>query len=392
MPSIIQFLYDTATPPAHPRPDSLPMSLDILVTRNSSGVWPASLVGLRGACSWPAGHDFVRCRDMRPSGWPGWPWQPAVCCRLRGRRGTAQQTPPGNRPAQAVAFDEYFLAQTMRVDYYHSGNAQEDRIALERVVSDGVWAGGRTRLTDTLDLGLYCFEVRDQQSQQLLYARGFCSVFGEWQTTAPAKQQWGTFHESLRFPWPRQPVDVVIKRRHEGGWRELWTATIDPNSRFVVNADPPASGNVWTVFENGPTAEKVDLLFLGDGYTSAEVEKFHADTQRLVERLFAVEPFQSRRTDFNVRAIDVSSGQSGIAQPRDGIFRRSAFSCQYDTFDLERYVLTADNRTLRDIASAAPVRQSDHPAEQQEVRRGRDLQRSDDRRRRLHGGRLHHRA
>ena len=58
----------------------------------------------------------------------------------------AQQTPPGDSASQAVAFDEYFLAQTMRVDYYHSGNAGEDRIALERVVRDGIWAGGRTRL------------------------------------------------------------------------------------------------------------------------------------------------------------------------------------------------------------------------------------------------------
>jgi hypothetical protein len=267
---------------------------------------------------------------------------------------SAEQPQPGDSASPAVAFDDYFLAQTMRVDYYHSGNAGEDRIALERVVLDGVWAGGRARLADTLDVGLYCVEVRDQQSRQMLYARGFCSVFGEWQTTAPAKQQWGTFHESLRFPWPRQPVNVVIKRRQEGVWRELWTTTVDPNSRFVVKADLPASGNVWTVFENGPTAEKVDLLFLGDGYTSEEVPKFHADTQRLVDRLFAVEPFQSRRPDFNVRAIDVSSGLSGIAQPRDGVFRRCALSCQYDTFDVERYVLTADNRTLRDTASAAP--------------------------------------
>ena len=211
-------------------------------------------------------------------------------------------------------------------------------------------------LTDTLDLGLYCFEVRDQQSQQLLYARGFCSVFGEWQTTAPAKQQWGTFHESLRFPWPRQPVDVVIKRRHEGAWRELWTTTIDPNSRFVVNADlPPPAATSGPSLRMGRRPRKWILLFLGDGYTSAEVAEIprrHAAVGR--PTCSPPSPSQSRRTDFNVRAIDVSSGLSGIAQPRDGVFRRSALSCQYDTFDLERYVLTSDNRTLRDIASAAP--------------------------------------
>jgi hypothetical protein len=254
----------------------------------------------------------------------------------------------------AVTLDDHFTAQTMRVDYYHSGDVHDDRIALERVVSDGVWAGSHSRLIDTLDLGLYRFEVHDQRSGQLLFARGYCSVFGEWQTTAPAKEQWGTFHESLRFPWPREAITVVIKRRHEGDWRVLWTTTIDPTSRFVTKVDLPARGKVWTVFENGPPSEKVDVLLLGDGYTAEEMEKFHADAQRMTQLLFAAEPFASRRADFNVRAIEVASAQSGIAQPRDGMFRRSALSCQFDTFDLERYVLTSDNRMVRDIASAAP--------------------------------------
>lgn len=266
----------------------------------------------------------------------------------------AQQAPPSTARSASDSFDQYFLAQTMRVDYYHSGDANEDRIALERVVSDGAWAGTRTRLTDTLGLGAYCVEVRDQQTQTLVFARGYCSVFGEWQTTAPAKQRWGTFHESLRFPWPRASITVSIKKRRDGAWHELWSTTIDPHSRYVTQVDLPPSGTVWTLFENGPTAQKVDLLLLGDGYTAAETEKFHADAQRLTGQLFAAEPFASRRADFNVRAVDVVSAQSGIAQPRDGIFRRSALSCQFDTFDLERYVLTADNRTVRDVASAAP--------------------------------------
>ncbi|MHB0959992.1 MAG: IgA Peptidase M64 [Pirellulaceae bacterium] len=266
-------------------------------------------------------------------------------------RASAQD--PAGLP-EPVCFEEYFCPQTMRVDYFHSGDAREDRIALERVVRDGSWAGSRTQMVDALDLGLYGFEVRDCSSQRLLYRRGFCSVFGEWQTTLPAQQVWGTYHESLRFPWPRQPVDVVLKRRHEGDWRELWKISIDPHSRFVVRADTPPAENVWTVFENGSPAEKVDLLLLGDGYTRDDLQKFHMDVRRLVERLFAEEPFHSRRGDFNVRAVDVVSGSSGISQPREGIFHRSALSCQYNTFDLERYALTFDNRTVRDLAAAAP--------------------------------------
>ena len=253
-----------------------------------------------------------------------------------------------------MRFDEYFLPQTLRVDYYHSGDADEDRIALKRLMRDGNWAGSPTAGRHAR-FGLYCFEERDASSHQLLYSRSFCRVFGEWQTTVPAKQLWGTYHESLRFPWPRQSVNVVLKRRQDGVWREVWTTTIDPNSRFVLNADlPPVERSGWSS-KMVPTPEKVDVLLLGDGYTSEEMPKFHADVRRLVERLFVEEPFRSRRHDFNVRAVDVASGASGITQPREGLFRRSALSCQYNTFDLERYVLTFDNRRCAMLPRRPPM-------------------------------------
>jgi hypothetical protein len=108
------------------------------------------------------------------------------------------------------------------------------------------------------------------------------------------------------------------------------------------------------VFENGAPAEKVDLLVLGDGYTAADMTKFHADVKRLIGKLFAEEPFKSRQTAFNVRAIDLPSAERGIHRPNAGVFRRTPLSTEYNIFDSERYVLTLDNRALRDIASAAP--------------------------------------
>jgi hypothetical protein len=111
---------------------------------------------------------------------------------------------------------------------------------------------------------------------------------------------------------------------------------------------------VWPVFVNGSPAEKVDLLVIGEGYTAAEMTKFHADVNRLLPALFAEEPFKSRKGDFNVRALDLPSPESGINRPNAGVFRRTPLSTEYNIFDSERYVLTLDNRALRDAASAAP--------------------------------------
>ena len=247
------------------------------------------------------------------------------------------------------------FSRTMRVDYFHSGGPKiGESVSLDRVVNDGPWPGSHVQLVDPTNLGRYLFEVRDGGTT--LYSRGFASVYGEWETTAEATKINRTFHESLRFPWPLKPVTVVLSRRGaDSRFSPVWSTGIDPGSRFV-NAAAPATpaGKVWTLFENGPIAERVDLLVISEGYTQAEMPKFHADAQRLVGALFNEEPFKSRRKDFNVRGLDLASAQSGVNRPNAGVFRRTPISAEYNIFDSERYLLTLDNRALRDAASAAP--------------------------------------
>lgn len=255
----------------------------------------------------------------------------------------------------SLDFDRYFTASTMRVDYYHTGDATTEIVGLDRIVSDGVWAGSRTRLLDPLDLGKYRFEVRDRESGDVLYSRGFSSLYGEWETTSEAQETYRTFHESVRFPWPRRPVEMVLlKRQEEDEFVEIAAFHIDPDARYVNPEPLPPLGRVWTLIENGPPAEKVDLVLLGDGYTEEELEKFHSDAKRLVDVLFSTEPFLSRRSAFNVRAIDHPAERSGVSRPHSGRFRRNPVGTQYGIFDSERYMLTYDNRTLRDVLSAAP--------------------------------------
>jgi hypothetical protein len=257
--------------------------------------------------------------------------------------------------AAAATFDDSFTDRTMRVNYFHTWNHGEELIALDSVVSDGPWPGSRTRLIDTLNLGNYFFEVIDRETNQPIYSRGFASVFGEWITTDEAKERTGTFSESVRFPWPRKAVQLVIKKRdRNSAFQQIFSTLIDPASRAVNHSDRKPAGKVWSVIENGPPAQKVDLLVIGEGYTEAQLPKFHGDVQRLVGKLFSTEPFKSRKNDFNVRALDLVESQSGVHRPRTSDDRRTLTGVQYNIFDSERYVLTLDDHRMRDMASSAP--------------------------------------
>jgi hypothetical protein len=258
-------------------------------------------------------------------------------------------------PAAKIA-DTSSAPRTLRVDYYHSGDATQEHFSLDRVVVEPLpWPGNPARPVDDTNLGKYLFEVVDRQTNRVLYSRGFASVYGEWETTGEANEMWRTFHESLRFPAPAAPVQVVLKKRDaRNAFREVWSVLVDPKDQFVDTSTPASPGPLLEIERNGPSAQKVDFLILGDGYTAAERSKFEKDAKRLVDILFSTSPFKERRRDFNVWGLCPPAAESGISRPSTGIHRRSPVGASYDAFGSERYVLTFENRAMRDIASFAP--------------------------------------
>jgi hypothetical protein len=245
-------------------------------------------------------------------------------------------------------------ARTLRLDYFHTASAAEEHFARDGLVLEGPWAGNPSRPIDDTNLGKYLFEVIDRATNRTLYSRGFASICGEWESTDESKRELRTFHESLRFPEPAGPVQVVLKKRGADGlFHEVWSVAVDPKDPTIDRTTPPPS-RVWAVVESGPPREKVDLLLLGDGYTAAEMGKWHADAKRLADLLFSVSPFKERKADFNVWALDTPSEESGVARPSDGVYRRSALRATYDAFGSERYVLDFDNKRVREAAAAAP--------------------------------------
>lgn len=244
---------------------------------------------------------------------------------------------------------------TVRLDYHHTGGRGLEVFAVDRLVLEPLpWPGSVARTGEDDASGVYRFEVRDE-SGRLLHARGFASIYGEWATTAEAAERHRTFHESLRFPMPSAPVEVLIQRRGpDQSFTTVWRTKVDPADPFLDRAPPPRQ-QLITVERNGEPADKVDLLLIGDGYTAADCEAaFARDARRMAEALFRYEPFANRRGDFNVWGLCPPAAERGIARPSTGTYRRTPVGATYDAFGSERYVLTFENRALREVAAWAP--------------------------------------
>jgi hypothetical protein len=148
----------------------------------------------------------------------------------------------------AIACVPLFAAQprTMRLDYFHTGNDHSEIFSMDEFVLEPCdWPGNIGKIIDDTNLGKYYFEVRDRATNKVIYSRGFASIFGEWETTDEAKQINRTFSESLRFPAPDKPVQIVLKKRDDqNAFREIWSLNLDPKNKFVNPATMKAPANL----------------------------------------------------------------------------------------------------------------------------------------------------
>jgi len=255
------------------------------------------------------------------------------------------------------SFDKFFVDKTMRVDFYHTGTKGQETVALDKVYDEGVWPGSRTHLLDPLNLGEYMVRVYDVASSLPIYSRGYSTMFNEWQTTEEAGAGvYRTFHESVRFPFPKSKIQVTLSRRDKRMiFHEIFSTVIDPNDPTQVNRQQRTHPYKSAKFiDNGAPQNKVDLLIVPDGYARADMAKFREDVKHFTDVLFGTSPFKERRDDFNVWTIEVESRESGIDKPDKNEWKENALGTMYNTFGSTRYVLTEENRIIRDIASAVP--------------------------------------
>jgi hypothetical protein len=73
---------------------------------------------------------------------------------------------------------------------------------------------------------------------------------------------------------------------------------------------------VDTVLKNGPVTDRINLVFLGDGYTAGEQGKFITDVDEILTEMFSQTPFKQYKSYFNAFAIKVISLESGANHPK----------------------------------------------------------------------------
>ena len=104
----------------------------------------------------------------------------------------------------------------------------------------------------------------------------------------------------------------------------------------AANTDAPISavGGLRPIAVTGDSANRVDIVFLGDGYTASQIETTY--TAHILDYLSYIfddsaltQPFGRYENFFNIYAVDVVSNESGADNPVTGTVRDTALDASY---------------------------------------------------------------
>ncbi len=251
-------------------------------------------------------------------------------------------------------FEKYFTDKVLRFDFMLAGNSQKTLVYPVAMKEEQFYGGSHENLIDPFDYGNFKYEVFDAAENRLLYSRGFCTLFQEWQTTAEAKSIERSFYEVATMPFPKNRVRFVLSLRERSGiFSKLYETVIDPTD-YYIRREKPVNAAVTKIYGPGDPQKCVDLAFVAEGYTADEMRKFREDVKKMADVLFSEAPFSDYRDKINIWAVEAVSSDSGTDIPGDRVYNNTVLNSSFYTFGTDRYLTTQDIKSVNDYAALAP--------------------------------------
>ena len=255
----------------------------------------------------------------------------------------------------AQSFNDFFINQTLRLDYVFTGNTAHQSIYLDELSKLPTWAGRQHHLNSLPLDGNGQITVSDLTSGQCIYKTSFSSLFQEWLSTDEAKETAKGFENSFLVPYPKQPVVVEITLFNSRKEKMATLKhTVRPDDILIHQKGLSHLTPHQYLLKNGDEKSCIDVAILAEGYTEKEMELFYKDAQRACESLFFYEPFKSMKQKFNIVAVASPSLDSGVSVPRTNEWKKTAFGAHFDTFYSERYLTTSRVKSIHEALAGIP--------------------------------------
>lgn len=252
-----------------------------------------------------------------------------------------------------ASFSDLFTEKSLRIDFELAGTHQDEWVLLKKLKQEPYWGGNHQNLTNTLNSGDFQLSV-STLSGELLYSKGFNSLFREWQTIGEAQKLTRSFMHCMQVPFPKNNVQIdIASRQHNGQFKTLLSFEVNPDD-YLISREMPVGYSVDTLQYFQSPEKQIDLVFLAEGYTQAEQDKFLKDVAKFASYCLELNPFDRYQKRFNIYSIFAPSLESGPDVPGEHIYRQTALNSSFYTFDSPRYLTVPDTEKMADLAALVP--------------------------------------
>lgn len=116
---------------------------------------------------------------------------------------------------------------------------------------------------------------------------------------------------------------------------------------------------VVTIRSNGQNANRLNVVFMGDGYSAAEMVKFATDVDILVASMFTQQPYTAYEPYFNIHRVDVVSKESGASHPERSVKRDTALGAAYNCGGVQRLICVDNAAVAAVLSRSVPASEQD---------------------------------
>jgi len=126
-------------------------------------------------------------------------------------------------------------------------------------------------------------------------------------------------------------LTTLRRSSRRGFFKGLRRLSLAVGFGFLAHAFPTlAQSQLVALQVNGPVSNRLNLVFLSEGYTTNQLGQFLVDATNTLTALLSAEPYQEYQNYFNGFAIPVASNESGSDHPNAGLYRDTYFNSNYD--------------------------------------------------------------
>ena len=253
------------------------------------------------------------------------------------------------------SFERHFEDKTLRLDYIFGGDANQQYVFLDELVSYPKWYGRKHELDQHILRGEGQIRVYDKASGEIIFVNSFSTLFQEWLSVPEAKERQNSFENVFLIPFPKRVVEVKIVMFDDYGHVvEKSAHTIDPKDILINQKGNSALAKQKVIHEATDKSKVINVAIVAEGYTEEEMGEFLIASKTTVDAILSHEPFGKYAANFNFTAVESISEDSGVSQPSRGIWKKTAVGSNFDTFYSARYLTTKRVKLLHDVLAGTP--------------------------------------